>query len=132
MPRDLMVRLVRSGLLTGVIDGLFSSILNVMAYRSTVSRLFQGVAGVLLGKEAFDGGMPTVVLGVFMHFGVAFGWAAVFLCSSECPSWPRAAAYQVEDRGLRVPRRRQGIITCALVRQGTRWTIEALRNEEAS
>ena len=40
--RDLLSRLVRAGLLTGVVDGLFSSVLNVVAYRSTASRLFQG------------------------------------------------------------------------------------------
>jgi hypothetical protein len=77
--RDLLTCLVRAGLLTGVVDGLFSSILNVVAYRSTVSRLFQGVAGVLLGSEAFNGGGRTVAVGVLMHFGVAFGWSAVFL-----------------------------------------------------
>ncbi len=70
---------MRAGLLTGVIDGLFSSILSVAAYASTVSRLFQGVASVLLGSEAFSGGMRTVAIGVVMHFGVAFAWSAVFL-----------------------------------------------------
>ncbi len=41
--RDLLSRLVLAGLLTGVVDGLFSSVLNVFAYGSSVSRLFQGV-----------------------------------------------------------------------------------------
>ena len=77
--RDLLSRLVLAGLLTGVIDGLFSSVLSLFFYGSTASRLFQGVAGVLLGNEAFNGGAKTVVLGVLMHFGVAFGWSAVFL-----------------------------------------------------
>jgi hypothetical protein len=77
--RDLLSRLVRAGLLTGVVDGLFSSVLNVVAYGSTVSRLFQGVASVVLGSEAFNGGAPTVAVGVLMHFGVAFAWSAVFL-----------------------------------------------------
>ena len=77
--RDLLARLLRAGLLTGLVDGLFSSVLNVVAYRSTVSRLFQGVASVLLGSQAFTGGSSTVVIGVLMHFGVAFGWSAVFL-----------------------------------------------------
>jgi hypothetical protein len=76
---DRLTRLVRAGLLTGVVDGLFSSILNVVAYRSTVARLFQGVASVLLGPEAFSGGLRTAAVGVLMHFGVAFGWSAVFL-----------------------------------------------------
>jgi hypothetical protein len=77
--RDMVFSLVRAGLLTGVIDGLFSSILSVVFYQSTVARLFQGVASTVLGKEAFDGGTPAAALGVVMHFGVAFGWSAVFL-----------------------------------------------------
>lgn len=71
-------RLFRAGLLTGVIDGLFSSVLSVAFYGSTVTRLFQGVAAALIGPAALQGGMPTAVLGVLMHFGVAFGWSAVF------------------------------------------------------
>jgi len=81
---------VRAGLLTGVVDGLFSSLLSVLAYRSTVSRLFQGVASVLLGPEAFNGGIRTVALGVLMHFGVAFGWSAVFLFLVLRLPWVRA------------------------------------------
>ena len=87
--RDLLSRLVRAGLLTGVVDGLFSSVLNVVAYGSTVSRLFQGVASVLVGGEAFNGGIPTVVLGVLMHFGVACAWSAVFLFLILRSPWVR-------------------------------------------
>jgi hypothetical protein len=71
--------LVRTGLLVGVIDGLFSSLLSVFAYHSTVTRLFQGVASVLLGPAAFDGGVRTAAIGLLMHFAVAFAWSAVFL-----------------------------------------------------
>jgi hypothetical protein len=79
MHRNVLSRLLRAGLLTGITDGLFSSILATVFYHSTVTRLFQGVASTLLGKQAFDGGMPTALLGVLMHFGVAFGWSAVFV-----------------------------------------------------
>lgn len=72
-------RLVLAGLLVGVTDGLFSSVLSVAFYHSTVTRLFQGVASTLLGPAALDGGPATAALGVLMHFGVAFGWSAVFL-----------------------------------------------------
>jgi hypothetical protein len=72
-------RLVRAGLLTAVVDGLFSSALSVLAYRSTVARLFQGVASTVLGGKAFEGGAATVLLGVAMHVAVAFAWSAVFL-----------------------------------------------------
>jgi uncharacterized membrane protein YagU involved in acid resistance len=62
-----------------VIDGLFSSVLVAVFYGSTVTRLFQGVASTLLGKSAFEGGTRTALIGVLMHFGVAFFWSAVFL-----------------------------------------------------
>jgi uncharacterized membrane protein YagU involved in acid resistance len=54
-----------------------------------VTRLFQGVASTVLGKQAFDGGIPTALLGVVMHFGVAFGWSAVFLFLVMRSSWIR-------------------------------------------
>lgn len=79
MTRDTLSRLVRAGLLTGVTDGLFSSVLSVFFYGSTVTRLWQNVASTLLGPEALDGGTRTALIGILMHFGVAFGWSAVFL-----------------------------------------------------
>ena len=82
-------RIVRAGLLTGVTDGLFSSVLSVAFYHSTVTRLFQGVASTLLGPAAFDGGLRTAALGVLMHFGVALGWSAVFLVLHDRSPWIR-------------------------------------------
>jgi hypothetical protein len=87
--RDSLSRLVRAGLLTGVVDGLFSSVLSVVFYDSTVTRLFQGVASTLLGSDAFDGGTSTALIGVLMHFGVAFGWSAVFLFLVMRSGWVR-------------------------------------------
>ncbi len=87
--RSSLTRLLQAGLLTGITDGIFSSVLSVAFYDSTVTRLFQGVAGVLLGKEAFDGGVSTALIGVLMHFGVAFGWSAVFLFLVLRWSWIR-------------------------------------------
>jgi hypothetical protein len=72
-------RLLRAALATGVVDGLFSSVLAVAFYQSTVGRLFQGVAATVLGNSALSGGTATAALGLAMHFGVAFGWSALFL-----------------------------------------------------
>jgi hypothetical protein len=77
--RDVQSRLLRAGLLTAVSDGLFSSVLAVAFYHSTVQRLFQGVASTLLGPDALKGGWPTALVGIGMHVAVAFGWSAVFL-----------------------------------------------------
>src|SRR5262249_12722392 len=87
--RDALSRVARAGVLTGVIDGLFSSVLSVAFYNSTVSRLFQGVASTLLGAEAFNGGALTAAIGVLMHFGVTFGWSIVLLLVVKRASWIR-------------------------------------------
>lgn len=70
---------LRAGLLTGVVDGLFASVLSAVFYGSTAARPFQGVAGTLLGASALTGGARTALIGVLMHFGVALGWSAVFV-----------------------------------------------------
>jgi hypothetical protein len=77
--RETLSLLARAGLLTAISDGIFSSVLSAFFYHSTVQRLWQGVASVLLGPEAFNGGARTVLIGLLMHFGVALGWSAVFL-----------------------------------------------------
>jgi hypothetical protein len=90
MNRDTTSRLLRAGFLTGVTDGLWACVLALFFYHSTVARLWQGVASVLLGKSALDGGTTTALIGVLMHFGVAFGWSAVFLFVVMRSSWIRA------------------------------------------
>jgi len=82
-------RVAQAGLLTGVTDGLFSSVLSVAFYNSTIQRLFQGVASTLLGADAYQGGNRTFAIGVLMHFGVAFGWSVVFLLIVRRVTWIR-------------------------------------------
>jgi uncharacterized membrane protein YagU involved in acid resistance len=86
-----MSRLVRAGLLTGVTDGLFATVQSVVTPGSTVMKLWQGVASVVLGKSAYDGGVPTALIGLLMHFCVAFTWSAVFLFFVMRSSWVRRA-----------------------------------------
>ena len=85
--RDGLSRVARAGVLTGITDGLFSSLLSVAFYHSTVQRLFQGVASTLLGPEAINGGALTFAIGVLMHFGVALGWSVVFLLIVKRARW---------------------------------------------
>ena len=87
MIRDALSRLVRAWLVTAIVDALFSSALAVFAYRSTVTRLWQGVASILLGPAAFEGGARTTLVGLLLHCGVALGWSAAFLALYL--SWPR-------------------------------------------
>lgn len=93
---DPLPRLARAGLLTGVVDGAFSSVLVTACYGSTPARLFQGVAATLLGPAALDGGTRTALIGVAMHFGVAFAWSALFLLLYARSAWLRGV---VASRG---------------------------------
>ncbi|HEX7137928.1 MAG TPA: hypothetical protein VF219_08790 [Vicinamibacterales bacterium] len=86
-----LARLIRAGITTGIVDGLFSSVLSAFFYGSTVTRLFQGVAATLLGNDAFDGGTHTAAIGLAMHVGVAFGWSAAFLLLVMVSGWLRRA-----------------------------------------
>jgi hypothetical protein len=76
-------RWVRAGLLTGVVDAAFSSILVTAFYGSTFARLWQRVASTLIGAGAVERGNAAVAIGLVMHFGVAFGWSFVFLVLYE-------------------------------------------------
>jgi hypothetical protein len=87
--RAMISRLLRAGVTTGITDGLFSSVLSAFVYGSTVMRLWQGVASTLLGPSALDGGTRTAAIGLLMHFGVAFGWSAVFLIFYASSAWIR-------------------------------------------
>jgi len=47
-------------------------------------RVFQSVAAGLIGREAaFAGGVPTFLLGVFLHFVIGIIWAALFWALSR-------------------------------------------------
>jgi hypothetical protein len=72
-------RWIRAGVATGIVDWLFATFLSGVVYRTGVTRLWQGVASVALGPDAIGGGSRTVLIGILMHFGVAFTWSAVFL-----------------------------------------------------
>jgi hypothetical protein len=89
LPPDARSRLVRAGLLTAVIDGLFSSVLAQFFYGSNVARLFRGVAAVPLGPDALNGGGRTAAIGLGMHVCVAFAWSAVFLFVFMRSTWIR-------------------------------------------
>ena len=110
-----MPRLLRAGLLTAVTDGLFSSVLVVAAYGSTVTRLWQGVASVLLGPGAFDGGLRTVLVGLAMHVAVAFTWSAVFLVLVRRASWLRQLVGS-----------RYGVLKAAAVYGPLVWTVMSI------
>ncbi len=76
--------IVYGGLTVAVLDGLDAIVF--FGLRSGVGpvRIFKGIAGGLLGREAaLAGGWPTALLGVAMHFTIATTIVAVFVLLSR-------------------------------------------------
>ena len=70
------------GLVVGILDGLFALIFYGLILGAKPLRIFQSVASGLLGKAAFEGGIPTFLLGILLHFVVASCIAAVYYVAS--------------------------------------------------
>jgi hypothetical protein len=76
--------IVYGGLTVAVIDGLDAIVF--FGLRSGVGpvRIFKGIAGGLLGRDAaLAGGWPTALLGVVMHFTIATTIVALFVLLSR-------------------------------------------------
>ncbi len=76
------IAIVWAGLTCGVMDITAALVVYGLVYAVPPVHLLQGIAAGLLGREAFKGGLVTAVLGLFCHFVVAFGAAAVYLALS--------------------------------------------------
>ena len=79
--------ILTGGLIAGTLDISYALIFSNL-YRGTPPiRLLQSVAGGLLGKDTFDGGVPTAVLGLALHFFIALSAATIFnLASLRLPA----------------------------------------------
>jgi hypothetical protein len=84
---DFTRALLWGGLICGLLDGAAAAVHAWLATNTPPDRLFQGVASAVLGRTAFNGGALTAILGVLMHFGVAF--AATATC---CLLYRRASS----------------------------------------
>ena len=69
------------GLAVGVLDGLAAVILTLLHGRSP-SRMFQGIGKGLIGDASLNGGWATVLLGISLHFLIAFIWATIYYGAS--------------------------------------------------
>jgi hypothetical protein len=44
----------------------------------TAAQLLQGIAGTLMGKDAFTGGTYTALVGLAMHYGISLAWVTFY------------------------------------------------------
>ena len=79
--RRILPAIFLGGLGAGMGDGLYAIV--VFGYRgATPVRIFQSIASGLLGRAAYDGGLPVAALGVLLHFVIGTGAAAVYVLAS--------------------------------------------------
>jgi len=71
-----------AGLTCGVMD-ISAALIVYGLMGSKPLRLLQGIAGGTLGPRTFSGGISTALLGLTLHFVIAFGAAAVFFFASR-------------------------------------------------
>lgn len=71
-----------AGLVAGSLDITAALILAAREGKTPIY-LFQAIAGGLLGKSSFQGGLATALLGVFFHYLIAFTAAALFYAASR-------------------------------------------------
>ena len=77
------------GLVAAVLDAVDALVAYRLAFGMTPAAIYQFVASGLLGKAAFARGAPTALLGLGIHFLIAFTVAAMFVLASERLLWLR-------------------------------------------
>src|SRR5579871_2820527 len=74
--------IVAAGTICGILDAI-SAVLVSLPNGTPPLRVFQGIAVGLLGPSALKGGTSTAILGLALHFLIAFGAAGVYYAASR-------------------------------------------------
>lgn len=75
--------ILRAGLIAGLLDITFALVFYPLTLHIPPMRILLGIAAGLLGKEAFQAGLPTAGLGLLLHFFIATSAAAVYYAASR-------------------------------------------------
>ncbi|HZY63729.1 MAG TPA: hypothetical protein VFE38_14505 [Edaphobacter sp.] len=84
MPRSHSIAsaIVLGGITAGVLD-ILDAILFYRFHGTSAIRVLQTIASGLLGFHAYLGGLHTAMLGLALHFFIAFTCAAVFVIAAQ-------------------------------------------------
>jgi len=75
--------LLVGGLIAGAVDISYATGFSWIRSHVPPARVLQSVASGLLGKNAFDGGVPIAALGLGLHFAMALVIAAIYVNASR-------------------------------------------------
>lgn len=82
-PRGRGAVVLVGGLILGTTDLLFACSFWGIGYGVSPIRVMQSVARGVLGKSSFDGGVPTALLGVLLHYAIAVSMAVTYYVVSR-------------------------------------------------
>jgi hypothetical protein len=71
------------GLIAGALDITYAILFSYFRSGVAPAVILQSVASGLLGKATYDGGFATAALGLFLHFLIAYIWAAIYYLASR-------------------------------------------------
>ena len=75
--KNLAVAIISACLVVGTLD-LTSAIIQTLLMGGDPLRMLQYISSGIVGQDSFTGGMKYSILGVFIHYGVAFSWTLLF------------------------------------------------------
>ena len=86
---------VLGGLVAGAFDITYACVFWAIRADVAPRRIFQSVGSGLLGKASFDGGWPTALLGLGLHFFIALSMSATYYLVSRrwAALWRRPVPY---------------------------------------
>jgi hypothetical protein len=76
LSKELLLPIFVGGGVAGTLD-------LILAFNAFGRGMPRGIASGLLGQSAFRGGLATWILGIFLHFLIAFSAAAIYCLSSR-------------------------------------------------
>jgi hypothetical protein len=81
-----------AGLISGMLDSIAASVVFYLKFGLNPAQVMQFIASALYGPAAFSGGLITVIVGVLLHFSIAFAITAIYFYFypkiGELGKWP--------------------------------------------
>jgi len=77
--KSLTNTVLKATIITGILDALAAVTVYGIFHHYNPLQVYQFVASGLLGSKAYAGGLPAALLGLLIHFGIAFVSSFLFI-----------------------------------------------------
>lgn len=75
---NLFYKIIKAGVIVGTLDILTASIYSFIKTGSSPLNILKYIASAIIGKEAFSGGNRMILLGLILHYVIAFAFTIFF------------------------------------------------------